>query len=209
MSVERSAMILAGGEAKRVNGREKYFFSYKGCSFIARLVAVFSGITDEIVIVAKNEAQTAHFAGLPENVRCTWDKERGLGPIGGIASGIEEVKGKSVFIAACDMPTINRAVVSCLFDKLGSYDAVIPEWENSDMEPLHAVYNTDAVRRYLTEKKGSSLHAMVHSLNTLKIPPEELRKYDPELETFRNVNTLDDLLKMGPEASYQEKHPEK
>ena len=42
-----------------------------------------------------------------------------------------------------------------------------------------------------------------------KLPEDELRKYDPELETFRNVNTLDDLLKMGPEASYQEKHPEK
>ena len=91
-------MILAGGDAKRVNGREKYFFFYKGCSFISRLVMVFSGICDEILIVAKSPEQATHFDGLP--VRCTWDKKRGLGPIGGISSGIEEVKGEFVFIAA-------------------------------------------------------------------------------------------------------------
>ncbi len=207
MSVSRSAMILAGGEAKRVNGREKYFFSYKGCSFIARLVAVFSGITDEIVIVAKNEKQTAHFAGLPDNVRCTWDKQNGLGPIGGIASGIEEIKGDAVFIAACDMPTVNRSIVSYLFDRLSSYDAVVPAWNESEIEPLHSVYRTDSVRRYLTEHPDTSLKGMIQNLNTLRVTTDELREYDSGLETFRNVNTLDELLAMGPEASYREKHP--
>ena len=205
----RSAMILAGGEAKRVNGREKYFFSYKGCSFISRLVMTFSGIADEIVIVAKNEKQTEHFAGLPDIVRCTWDKEPGLGPIGGIASGIEEVKGETVFIAACDMPTIHKPIVSYLFDNIGDYDAIIPEWENSNMEPLHAVYKVSAVRKYLETHTDASLHAMIRALNTKRVSPEDFRKFDPELETFRNVNTLDELLAMGPEASYKEKHPEK
>ena len=206
MSVGRSAMILAGGEAKRVDGSEKYFFSYKGCSFIARIVAVFSDITDEIVIVAKNEKQTEHFAGLPDNVRCTWDKQNGLGPIGGIASGIGEIKGDAVFIAACDMPTISRNVVSYLFDRLESYDAVIPAWNSSEIEPLHSVYRTAAVRRYLEEHPDASLKGMIHDLHTVRVSTEELRNYDPDLETFRNVNTLNELLAMGPEASYKEKH---
>ena len=184
----RLMILVLGGELGRVTFFHIIHLSLgiiNGIKTVLCLAHGYAVVASELVALSEREAESAHV-------------EAGL-----------DVKGKSVFIAACDMPTINRAVVSCLFDKLGSYDAVIPEWENSDMEPLHAVYNTDAVRRYLTEKKGSSLHAMVHSLNTLKIPPEELRKYDPELETFRNVNTLDDLLKMGPEASYQEKHPEK
>ncbi|MDO5844076.1 MAG: molybdenum cofactor guanylyltransferase [Methanocorpusculum sp.] len=207
MSIKRSAMILAGGEAKRVNGREKYFFSYKGCSFISRLVNAFDGIADEILIVAKNEKQTEHFKGLPDIVRCTWDKESGLGPIGGIASGIDEIFGDTVFIAACDMPTINRSIVTYLFDNIGDFDAIIPEWENSYLEPLHAVYNVDAVKKYMKSNKGSSLHSMLLSLNTKKILSDEFKKFDPQLETFRNVNTLDELLAMGPEASYKEKHP--
>ena len=205
----RSAMILAGGEAKRVNGREKYFFSYKGCSFISRLVMTFTGITDEILIVAKNEKQTAHFAGLPDIVRCTWDKEPGLGPIGGIASGIDEIKGETVFISACDMPTIHKPIVSYLFDNIEDYDAIIPEWENANMEPLHAVYRVSAVKEYLKTHTDASLHAMILALNTKRVSPEEFREYDQEHETFRNVNTLDELKAMKHEASYKEKKKKK
>ncbi|MCK9313394.1 MAG: molybdenum cofactor guanylyltransferase [Methanocorpusculum sp.] len=209
MPVKRSAMILAGGEGRRVNGREKYFFSYKGCSFISRLVMTFQGLVDEIVIVAKNEKQTEHFIGLPDIVRCTWDKRPGLGPIGGISSGIDEVKGDMVFISACDMPTIHKPIVNYLFENIGDYDAIIPEWENTDLEPLHAVYKVSAVRKYMTLQKSLSLRDMVNSLNTKRVPPEMFRTVDPELESFRNVNTLDELLAMGPEASFREKHPEK
>lgn len=206
MSIQRSAMILAGGEATRVNGREKYFFFYQGCSFINRLVAAFTGVTDEIVIVAKNEKQAEHFADLPSNVRCTWDKKRGLGPIGGIMSGIFEVKGEFVFIAACDMPTIHTPIVAYLFENIGEYDAILPEWENTDIEPLHAVYRVAAVKKYVSEHESLSLRDMVNALNTLRISPDKLREFDPELETFRNINTLDELEALGPEADYIEKH---
>ncbi|MDV0442285.1 molybdenum cofactor guanylyltransferase [Methanorbis furvi] len=205
--VRRSAMILAGGEAKRVNGREKYFFFYKGCSFISRLVMTFTGIADEILIVAKSEEQAKQFDGLP--VRCTWDKLRGLGPIGGISSGIEEVKGEFVFIAACDMPTIHRSIVTYLFDHIGEYDAIIPEWENTDIEPLHAVYRVSALRQYLAHHESLSLRDMVNSLHTLRVSSEELRRFDPNLETFQNINTLDELHALGPDAAYEEKHPER
>ena len=208
MPVKRSSMILAGGESRRVNGREKYFFSYKGCSFISRLVSTFEGLVDEIVIVAKNEKQIGHFAGLPAIVRCTWDKSPGLGPIGGISSGIEEVQGETVFISACDMPTISKPIVNYLFEHIGDYDAIIPEWENTDLEPLHAVYKVAAVRKYVESHESLSLHDMVYSLNTKRVSPEMFRDVDPDLESFRNVNTLDELLAMGPEASYQDKHPE-
>jgi len=50
----RSAVILAGGEARRANGKEKYFFMYEGKTFIERLVGSLSGVTDEIVIVARD-----------------------------------------------------------------------------------------------------------------------------------------------------------
>ncbi len=205
--VQRSAMILAGGEARRANGREKYFFFYKGCSFISRLVMTFTGIADEILIVAKSAEQAKHFADLP--VRCTWDKKRGLGPMGGISSGIEEVKGEFVFISACDMPTIHRSIVTYLFDHIGEYDAIIPEWENTNIEPLHAVYRVSAVKRYVKDHESLSLRDMVDSLHTLRVSSEELRRFDPNLETFQNINTLDELEALGPDAAYKEKHPER
>ncbi|HJJ92599.1 MAG TPA: molybdenum cofactor guanylyltransferase [Methanocorpusculum sp.] len=200
--VVRSAMILAGGEAKRVNGREKYFFFYKGCSFISRLVMTLSSICDEIIIVAKSPEQAIHFKGL--SVRCTWDKTQGLGPIGGISSGIEEIKGDFVFISACDMPTIHQSIVSYLFEHIDNYDAIIPEWENANLEPLHAVYRVSEVRRYVEENESLSLRDMVKSLHTLRVNTAEFRKFDPNLETFQNINTLEELKALGSDAMYQE-----
>ncbi len=209
MPIKRSAMILAGGEARRVNGREKYLFSYRGCSFISRLVMTFEGLVDEIVIVAKNERQTEHFTGLPSIVRCTWDKKSGLGPIGGISAGLDEIQGDMVFISACDMPTVHKLIVQYMFENIGEYDAIIPEWEKTDLEPLHAVYRVSALREYIAKHESLSLRDMINTLNTKRIPPEMFRTIDPQLESFRNVNTLEELLAMGPEAAYQEKHPEK
>ena len=89
------------------------------------------------------------------------------------------------------------------------YDAIIPEWENTDIEPLHAVYRVSAVRQYVEEHESLSLRDMVNSLHTLRVSPEEFRQFDPNLETFQNINTLDELQALGPDAAYLEKHPEK
>lgn len=202
--IMHSAMILVGGDAKRVNGREKYFFLYKGCSFISRLIVTFSEICDEILIVAKNKEQATHFEGLP--VRCTWDKKQGLGPIGGISSGINDVRGELVFISACDMPTIHRSVVMYLFDHIGDYDAIIPEWKNTDIEPLHAVYRVSAVREYIGRHESLALRDMVNSMHTLRVSSDEFRQFDPSLKTFQNINTLKELQELDSDAVYQEKH---
>ena len=44
----RSAIILVGGEARRANGKEKYFFRYQGRTFIERLIDSLRDVVDEI-----------------------------------------------------------------------------------------------------------------------------------------------------------------
>ncbi len=34
-------------------------------------------------------------------------------------------------------------------------------------------------------------------------------RFDPNLEMFQNINTLDELEALGPDAAYEEKHPER
>ena len=82
----RSAVVLAGGEARRANGQEKYFFTYEGKTFIERLVGSLSGIVDEIVIVARDPVQCTRFKKI-SNVTCVSDIRQGLGPIGGLHAG--------------------------------------------------------------------------------------------------------------------------
>lgn len=77
--MDRSAVILVGGEAKRANGLEKYFFTFGGKTFIERLTDTLAEVVDEIILVAKDPAQCSRFSHL-DNVRCVTDIRRGVRP---------------------------------------------------------------------------------------------------------------------------------
>jgi|SRR5208337_1715843 len=188
----RSAVVLAGGEARRANGQEKYFFTYEGRTFIERLVGSLSGVVDEIVIVARNPVQCTRFREI-SNVACISDIRQGLGPIGGLHAGSLAAGGDLIFVSACDMPCIDAGVVSYLFQAIGSYDAAIPRWNERMLEPLHAVYRRTALLAYLESHTSLSLRTMIQTLNTRYIPVDELRAFDPDLRTFTNINKLEEL----------------
>jgi molybdopterin-guanine dinucleotide biosynthesis protein A len=188
----RSAIILVGGEARRANGQEKYFFQYQGKTFIERLVDSLRGVTDEIILVAKNKEQCRRFDAIG-GVRCITDIRPGLGPIGGLHAGACEAKGELIFVSACDMPCIENAVVSYLFEQIGDADAAIPNWNKEMLEPLHAVYRRSALIEYLRNHASLSLRPMIRSINTRYVPVDDLRRFDPQLRTFTNINKIEEL----------------
>ena len=61
------------------------------------------------------------------------------------------------------------------------------------IEPLHAVYRRSVLLDYLQDHESYSLRPMIRSIRTRYVPVEELRKYDPALKTFTNINKLEDL----------------
>jgi len=188
----RSAVVLVGGEARRANGQEKYFFMYQGRTFIERLVGSLEEVVDEIILVAKNPEQCRRFQTI-RGIRCITDIRGGIGPIGGLHAGSLAAEGEFIFVSACDMPCINPAVIAHLFECIDSYDAVIPRWNPDMLEPLHAVYRRSALLTYLESHDSLSLRAMVRSLSARYVPVDELKILDPALKTFTNINKLEDL----------------
>jgi len=193
--VHRSAVILVGGEARRANGQEKYFFVYEGRTFIERLIGTLEQVVDEIILVAKDPEQCKRFANL-DGVRCITDIRQGIGPIGGLHAGVRAAHGDTLFVSACDMPCIDVGVVRYLFDALGDADAVIPSWNYEMIEPLHAVYRRSVLLAYLEDHESYSLRPMIRSINARYVSVEELRQFDPTLKTFTNINKLEDLERM-------------
>jgi len=192
----RSAIVLVGGEARRVNGREKYFFRYQGKTFIERLVDSLRPVTDEIVLVAKDARQCDRFRHM-NGVRCVRDIRSGIGPLGGIHAGVLAAEGDVLFVCACDMPCVSGPVVERLFSALDDHEAVIPVWSGEMMEPLHAVYRRSALVAYLESHESLSVRAMVKTLDAVYLSVEELREFDPDLITFTNINKLEELETMG------------
>jgi molybdenum cofactor guanylyltransferase len=196
----RSAVVLVGGQARRANGKEKYFFRYRGQTFIERLVDTLRGIVDEIILVARDPGQCERFREL-KGVRCIADIRHGIGPIGGLHAGTLAAHGDLIFVSACDMPCIDASVVEYLFTSLGDHDASIPSWNYDMIEPLHAVYRRDVLLEYLKSHDSYSLRPLIRSMNTLYVPIEAIRKFDPELKTFTNINKIEDLEKLNQQEN--------
>lgn len=190
--MERSAVILVGGEARRANGLEKYFFRYRGQTFIERLTGTLAGVVDEIILVAKDPAQCTRFSHL-KDARCVADIRRGHGPIGGLHAGALAAHGEEIFVCACDMPCVSMEVVSRLFSLLDEYDAVIPQWTSEMIEPLHAVYRRRALLRALENHESLSVRRMVQGMHARYVDVATIREIDPDLRTFTNINKVEDL----------------
>ena len=188
----RSAVVLVGGEARRANGKEKYFFIYEGQTFIERLVDTLREVTDEIILVARDPEQCKRFSNL-DGVRCITDIRQGIGPIGGLHAGALAAKGDLLFVSACDMPCIDAQIIRYLFSVIDDHDAVIPSWNSDMIEPLHAVYRRAVLVNYLEDHASFSLRPMIRSINTRYVPMAELKSLDPELKSFTNINKLEDL----------------
>ena len=76
-------------------------------------------------------------------------------------------------------------------------NAVIPRWPNGYIEPLHAVYKTEAAKsaakKVLNEGK-KEFKSMINRMNKVFYNSTiVLEKINPQLTTFLNINTVTDL----------------
>jgi molybdopterin-guanine dinucleotide biosynthesis protein A len=66
------------------------------------------------------------------------------------------------------------------------------------MEPLHGVYRSTSTAKEaeaLIEQGDYSVISLIRALTNVRhVAIDQLRKLDPDLDTFVNINTRDDLI---------------
>ncbi len=129
-----TGIILAGGLSKRY-GRNKAFLELDGIRLVDRVTAEMKNIFRQVILIT-NERGPYEYLGLPTFE----DLIKGLGPIGGIYTGLISISDQAGFFVACDMPFINSQLVRYMVDIKDNYAAVIPSGA-SGLEPLHAIYS--------------------------------------------------------------------
>ncbi|MDD4651842.1 MAG: molybdenum cofactor guanylyltransferase [Methanothrix sp.] len=214
----RSAVILAGGRARRL-GEEKALLEFDGKPLICWTAEKLYQIVDEIVIVAQNRTHAERLEETISNflnsapivepemrikpqaapeVAFTWDQVAGFGPVAGLLAGMEKARGNLVFATGCDLPFLNPEVIERLFELANeeSYDAAVPVRPNGYFEPLHSVYRREkmlsACERAL-ERSERGIFFPLQEIAVKRIPVAELRPIDPDLLSFFNLNTREDL----------------
>lgn len=199
--MKNSAIVLAGGFSRRF-GQPKALVELTGRPLLLHILDRISGVTDETVVVASSPDQRRTFARLlnPE-VKVVVDEQGPKSPLVGALTGFQNAGGEHSLLLPCDTPFVSKEIASLLLDLCLQRDAVIPRWPNGYVEPLQAAYKTKlalTAAKTALEHGELDLRSMIVRLRKLRyVSTEVLRKIDPKLMTFFNVNTPEDLKKAG------------
>jgi molybdopterin-guanine dinucleotide biosynthesis protein A len=186
--VKITGIILAGGKNLRM-GKNKAFLEINGQRIIDRTKQLFVDLFDEVFLVANS---TLDYLDL--NLRVVSDLFPGGGALGGIYSGLFHASHSHAFVAACDMPFLNKALISHLSALSPGYDIVIPKMEDG-WQPLHAVYSPKCLpfMEDLLQKKNLKIIDFFPKVKKREVTTEEILPFDPQLVSFLNINTPEDL----------------
>jgi molybdenum cofactor guanylyltransferase len=183
-----TGVILSGGMNRRM-GENKAFVTVDGERLIDRTVRLFRSLFDEVIIVTSHPADY-----LEQKAVIVTDILPEKGPLGGIYTGLFWARHEQIFIAACDMPFLNRAFLEHMIGQAPGYDIVVPACAEGP-QPLHAVYARRClpVIRGLLDKNRLKITGFYPGHSLRSIPLEVSRSYDPLGRMFINVNTPEDL----------------
>jgi molybdopterin-guanine dinucleotide biosynthesis protein A len=184
-------VIQAGGESRRM-GQDKALMPFLGQPLIARVVKRVIPIADE-VLVTTNRPEDYGFLGLP----LFPDLAPGRGALGGLYTALSAASHPLVAVIACDMPFINAGLLAAQRDMLdeNQVDAVVPRLEGGT-EPFHAVYRRQECLLPIEEALAADkwrVDAWFSQVRMLYLSPEEIKKYDPGLQSFLNANTPEEM----------------
>lgn len=191
----RSAVILAGGAGSRL-GTEKALLEFGGRPLICWTAEKLKMAADEVIVVARNANQAAVLQELICNVVFTCDSVFGFGPVAGLLSGMRCARGSLAFATGCDLPFLNVKVIEKLFELAEGYDAAVPIRPNGLKEPLHAVYDREKMLLACEEALENGerrIQAPLRRIRANYVSVDLFRQIDPQLMTFFNINTHEDL----------------
>jgi molybdopterin-guanine dinucleotide biosynthesis protein A len=183
--------IQAGGQSRRM-GQDKALLPFLGKPMIARLIERLTPIAAEI-LVTTNRPEAYHFLQLPLYRDLIPDR----GALGGLFTALSKATQPLVAVVACDMPFINADLLAAERDRLIELEAdlVIPH-TGEGLEPFHAIYRRETCLPPLTAAIQADKWRVDSWFAQVKMHTftrDEIIRYDPQLLSFRNVNTPEDL----------------
>jgi molybdopterin-guanine dinucleotide biosynthesis protein A len=190
-----TGVLVAGGQSRRLGGLPKGLVVRDGETIAERSLAVFRDLFGEVLVVANDPAP---WAGL--SVRVVPDAVTGKGAPGGLHAALAAARTRWIFAAACDMPFLSSEAIRFLADRRGAAPAVLVEWERG-LEGLHAFWSRDAlptVEKMLREG-DPSIRAIAAAVGAGVVTAAEWRQVDPGGRSFENVNSPEDLERLGLE----------
>jgi len=183
-----TAIILAGGESKRM-GLDKASLKLASDTLLNRSIRNMQPYFEHMIISVREPKENLLFPQL-----C--DKGLGHGPIVGLATSLECISTSWAFVIACDMPFVSSALITAMAEKRQHQHAVVPTI-NGMVQPLFAFYAKGClpILQSHIEHGQHSLKKAIADLNVTTFNEGECVHYDPDLLSFFDLDTQEDVNK--------------
>ena len=179
-----SAIVLVGGKSSRM-GRSKALLPFDREPLIVHTVRTLKQLFEDIVLVAAPDQELP-----PLPVKLVRDEVAYQGPVGGIYYGLRAAQAEACFVTSCDAPFLNLPLISDLVSQIADFDVVVPYWQDR-LQPLHAVYRRSVAPLLQAQLERGELRPifLYQKVRTHEVKAEEIRRFDPEGLSFRNLNS--------------------
>lgn len=155
-----TAIVLAGGRGTRMKA-DKAGLLVGGRTLLEHVLAQIEPYFDEVIVsISKSQGGGCKPAGLGmagtgrkadprggcSGLRLVEDETPGLGPIGGVLSGLRAAGNDACAVIACDIPDIDIALLRSLARAADGVEIAVPVGPSGLHEPLFAIYRRSIIR---------------------------------------------------------------
>ena len=184
-----TGVILCGGDARRMHGVEKSLQLLAGVPLVHHVRARLAPQVGQVVVSANRELRTYRQWVNQDDIVA--DQQRGLGPLGGIASVIPLVRTAWLFCCPGDAPFLHHSLVSRLSAPLGgNVDAMLSVPSDGERVQNLFLFMHHSVATELPaylSAGGRSVHGFIEQTAHVVVDASDIR------DSFLNINTDDEL----------------
>jgi len=216
---KRAALILAGGRARRFQSidkvwQDKALAELTGKPLLVHAVENVQGVVDEVAVCVNDEARKEKYAHILRSqnlakIKIVVDEKiSGIsGPNVAIMSGLKAVQSDYCLTLPCDMPFLKPAVAEYLFGEALGFDVVVPMWPGGRLETLLMVLERQSsveIADALCKLKRPRSDDIPRGASKLLLvsPVNQIKTLDPNLKSFININSREDLLTLKTRRSH-------
>jgi len=186
-----TAIILAGGQGKRLNYINKGLLDYQSKPMISHIIESVKPNVKQILVSANQDIHAYQQFGFPV---ITDDNHNFQGPLAGILSCEQETKTKLIYITPCDTPFLPKNLCLDLLDSLNKNDvSLCVANDGNRLQNLNLLMHKNlisSIKHYF----DSGNRKVNHWIKQQKF---SVVNYDKQIDFFININTKDDLVNLN------------
>ncbi len=186
--------ILAGGQSRRF-GEDKLSYSLGGRRVIERVFETALEVFDRVLVITKNPKRLTFLKG-----PLITDLLPLQAPIVGLYTATVKAKGEIFALLSGDIPLIKREVLQILRDRGEPPVTVFKAGDR--VHPLIGVYSKslrETIKKRI-ERNDLSMMGVLEEVGYNLLGEDLVRGVDPNLDSFVNLNTKEDLLIISERA---------